>query len=186
MSIQAMTWVLTHSGSTLADRLVLLAIANHCDASGWNAWPAIDRVAHEARVDRRTVFRAIEALEASGELLVQRRPGRSNVYGIAALVNQEGWQIVTPQGVADCHPGVTSTAQRGDILPPKPLRTVKEPLRGRARVREATDTSPIPTTPPPAVRMPLELDEATRARGAAFFRQLRGKTIDLTDQDETA
>lgn len=124
MSIQAVAWVLEHSEATLADRLVLIAIANHADGRGWNAWPAVDRIAVEARVDRRTVFRAIETLEAAGELTVKRRPGRPNIYGITALM---GWQDVTPQGVADCHPGVTSTPKRGGRMSPEPSVTVKEP-----------------------------------------------------------
>lgn len=133
MSIQAIAWVLEHSSSTLADRLVLLAVANHADASGWNAWPAIDRLALEARVDRRTVFRAIESLETAGELVVERRPGRSNVYGVAALLPDRGCQDVTPEGVADCHGGVTSDPERGRILSPKPLRTVPKPQGGATR-----------------------------------------------------
>ena len=32
MSVQAMSWVLDHSESELASRIVLLAIANHCYA----------------------------------------------------------------------------------------------------------------------------------------------------------
>lgn len=155
MSIQAVAWVLEHSEATLADRLVLIAIANHCDGRGVNAWPAIDTVAKEARVDRRTVFRAIEALEEAGELTVKRRPGRPNVYGITALT---GWQDVTPQGMADCHPGVTSTPKRGGRMSPEPLRTVKEPV---ARASAAP------------VRLPNVLDEETRKRGAEFFKQLR-------------
>jgi DNA-binding MarR family transcriptional regulator len=96
VSIQAVAWVLDHSEATLADRLVLIAIANHVDGKGWNAWPAIGRIASEARVDRRTVFRAIETLETAGELTVERRTGRSSIYGITAIM---GWQDVTPQGV---------------------------------------------------------------------------------------
>lgn len=127
MSIQAVAWVLEYSEATLADRLVLIAIANHADARGWNAWPKVDQIALEARVDRRTVYRSIEALEALGELTVQRRPSRTSIYGITAMM---GCQDATPQGMADRHPGVTSTARKGGRLPPEPSRTVHEPRSG--------------------------------------------------------
>lgn len=160
MSIQALAWVLEHSEATLADRLVLLAIANHADARGWNAWPAVDSIAREARVHRVTVFRSIEALESAGELTVRRRPGRSNMYGLAAFGGLQdatggGLQDATGKGVADCNPGVASSASRGGKSLPKPSVTVNEPSRARA------------LTPTPA--LPAE----TRARGAEFFRALR-------------
>lgn len=138
MSIQAVGWVFDWSEATLADRLVLLAIANHADARGMNAWPSIEKIADEAKVDRATVFRAITALEQLGELTVLRRPGRSSYYGITAFM---GSQDATGEGVANCDGGVASTHQRGRKLRPKPLVTVNEP--SRARTREPTDTAPI-------------------------------------------
>lgn len=166
MSIQAVAWVLEHSEATLADRLVLIAIANHADARGWNAWPAVPQIAREARCGRATVFRALEALEEAGELVVQRRPGRSNMYGISALM---GSQIETGEGSQIETGGVSSTHQRGPRLRPKPSVTVKEP--SRARGREPTDTSPIPVSTMPM--LPPELPDDVKKRGAEFFRALR-------------
>lgn len=160
MSIQAVAWVLEHSEATLADRLVLIAIANHCDGRGVNAWPAAERIALEARVHRASVFRAIETLEASGELTVKRRPGRPNTYGIAAMM---GSQDATRAGVADCDGGVANDAQRGRTLRPEPLRTVHEPSPARARE---------------AITLPNGLDKETRKRGAEFFKALRAGQTD--------
>lgn len=95
MSIQAIAWVLEHSEATLANRLVLLAIANHADANGWNAYPSIPRIAAEARLNRSTVYRALDALVDAGEIVCRHRPGYSNMYGIAAL---QGSQSETPRG----------------------------------------------------------------------------------------
>ncbi len=124
MSIQAVAWVLEHSEATLADRLVLIAIANHADARGWNAWPAVPLIAREARVDRATVFRALDALEGLGELCVKRRSGRASMYGIPAM---GGSQDATGEGVANCDGGVASTRQRGRKLQPEPSVTVHQP-----------------------------------------------------------
>lgn len=152
MSIQAVAWVLEHSEATLADRLVLIAIANHADARGWNAFPSVRLIGTEARCGRSTVYRAIEALERSGELVVHRRPNDSNMYGIAALM---GSQIGTGEGSQIGTGGVPNTRKRGPRLGPKPSVTVNEPAR--------THVTPMPP--------PLPAD--VRTRGAEFFRTLR-------------
>lgn len=84
MSIQAIAWVLEEAIAEMADRLVLLAIANHCDAH-WTCFPSIELIAAEARVSRRTVFRCIDSLVLSGELAVTRARGRGhrNSYQVA-------------------------------------------------------------------------------------------------------
>lgn len=122
-----MAWVLEHSEAKLADRLVLIAIANHADARGANAWPAVPSIAREARVDRATVFRAIDALEELGELTVHRRTSKPSIYAITALM---GSQDATAGGSQDATEGVASTRPGGRRLPPEPSRTVHEPRGG--------------------------------------------------------
>jgi len=52
-----MGWVLDHSPAKGSERLVLLSIANHAGKSpmgdAWEAWPGIDTIQREARLDRR-------------------------------------------------------------------------------------------------------------------------------------
>lgn len=146
MSIQAVAWVLEHSKAELADRLVLIAIANHCDARGHNAWPSAKHIAREARVTRRTVQRAIQSLEKLGELIVERRPGRpSNFQLPLGRVGQDvpprGRQDVPRKGAAGCPTGGTDRPTTWDRMSPEPLRTVNEPSRARtrARTRDLTD-----------------------------------------------
>lgn len=171
MSIQAVAWVLDQSEATYADRLVLIAIANHVGASGW-AWPAIPSIAREARLGRATVFRAIEALEEAGELTIQRRPGKPNLYGLSALIG--GSQIETGhpevKGSQSGTGGVSSARRVGSQSGTRIIKNHQEPSRGRAR--EATDTSPIlaTTTMPP---LPPELPDDVKARGVEYFRALR-------------
>ena len=156
MSIQAVAWVLEHSKATLANRLVLIAIANHADARGWNAYPSVRLIGDEARCGRTTVFRALEALEQSGELVIHRRTNDTNMYGISALM---GSQIGTGEGSQIGTGGVPDRNKRGPRLGPKPSVTVNEPSRARACA-----------TPTP---LPPKLPEDVRARGAEFFRALR-------------
>lgn len=121
-----MAWVLDHSPATGSDRLVLLAIANHADATGHGAYPGLDRIAAEARVARRTAIRSITALEAAGQLRVVRGGGayKTNRYVIvmgppdpppsqpapADTPPQEGCQSGTVRPTAT----VTATAPNGD------------------------------------------------------------------------
>lgn len=85
MSIQAMAWVFEHSKSELSDRLVLIAIANHCDAH-WSCYPSVDMIAVQAKVSRSTVVRAIKELVRLGELEVSpggRGKGQRSSYRVA-------------------------------------------------------------------------------------------------------
>jgi hypothetical protein len=73
--------VLRHSQAVGSARLVLLAIAVHVNPSGI-AWPSFATLAVETKLSRRHVIRLVKRLEASGELDVERRPGRTNVYRV--------------------------------------------------------------------------------------------------------
>lgn len=160
MSIQAVAWVLEHSTTTGSDRLVLIAIANHVDSTGW-CWPSIPAIAHEARVDKRTVYRAIDSLEEWGDLVIKRRPGKPNLYGIHAVMPPQGGDNLSPpQGVAPRHKGVTSRPSGGGTSPPESSRTIKNPSRASA-------------TPEWRAPVPAGLTDDQRRRGAEFIRELR-------------
>lgn len=116
MSVQAVVWVLEHSTSRLGDRLVLLAIANHAQADGTNAWPSVARIAKEARVTPRSVQRSMRILEASGELVIEPGAGfRGTNLCRISMSDDRGTDAVS---------GVTSTTERGDA---GVARTVLEP-----------------------------------------------------------
>lgn len=119
MSIQAIAYVLEHSEARGLARLVLLAIANHADALGMNAFPSVDQIAREARVHRATVFRSIAELERDGELEVVRGrgAGHTSLYQIT-------FKKVAPCDLLRSHPatnkGRTVRKQASFI---KPLTT---------------------------------------------------------------
>lgn len=76
MSVQAQAWVIDrsqHGGTAL---LVLLMIANNCDTDGRGTMLLAD-LARQARLSVRTIYRVVERIEASGELVV-RRHARAN------------------------------------------------------------------------------------------------------------
>lgn len=88
MSVKVMSWVFEHSAATLGDRLVLLAIADHANNEGLDAFPSVDTIAKKARVDRSTVFRSIERLVALGELKVQSGGGRGHTNAYSVTMEQ--------------------------------------------------------------------------------------------------
>lgn len=87
MSIQAIAWVLEYSQATMGDRCVLLAIANHTDSRGTNAWPSVATIMREALVSEREVRYAIQRLKQMGELDVHycAGPRGSNRYSLTKM-----------------------------------------------------------------------------------------------------
>ncbi len=84
MSWQATAWVLARSRARLSDRLVLLAIANYAWADGTNGFPSVERLVDDTLLSESQVRESIKALEAMGELEVERNAGRNrcNLYRI--------------------------------------------------------------------------------------------------------
>ncbi|MDP9428494.1 MAG: helix-turn-helix domain-containing protein [Actinomycetota bacterium] len=76
MSVACMTWVFTHSSSAGADRLLLLAIADHAGNDGDDAWPSVPTLARKTGFSERSVQRGVARLEAGGHLAVERGDGR--------------------------------------------------------------------------------------------------------------
>jgi len=102
VSVQAMGWVLEDSQAESSARLVLLSVANHASARGGNVYAGLTRLAHESRVHRATVIRALAELEQIGELLVYPHQG---VAGRGGMTNRyemplvPGWK--PPLGVGE-------------------------------------------------------------------------------------
>jgi hypothetical protein len=88
MSVQALSWVLDHSESTLAARHVLISIANHAKKDGTGAWPSIATISREAKVSESSVHRSIIDLQGLGELSVQvgEGPYGTNLYTLTKMI----------------------------------------------------------------------------------------------------
>lgn len=133
MSIQAVAWVLRHSEARLGARLVLLSIANYADEDGGNSWPAVATIAKDARMSQRQVQRAVQTLEASGEIAIERGGGdhkHTHRYVILGMRSPE----LTGDNMSSVEQGtgdksgkqrVTNQAGTGDKMSPNPL---DEPL----------------------------------------------------------
>ena len=157
MSVQAMSWVLDHSQAELGPRLVLLSIANHANKLGRNAFPNIDTIAEEARVDRATVYRAIAKLVALGELEMGHDEKHQRVYSIPPMshpaTNEEGSEShpATQTGGAVSHVATASRrnvpSDRRNVRKDPLLKNLNRPEPSRAPAREAPAEDPRVLTP---------------------------------------
>jgi len=138
MSIQAVVWVIEQSQSRLADRCVLISIANHCDRQGKNAWPSVDTISHEAKVSPRQVQLSLARLHKTGELSIARNqgPNGTNLYALpmmtegnpSLLAQLQGASkggaksagVQNPQGEKSAPPGVQNAAQSRQNSAPEP------------------------------------------------------------------
>ncbi len=67
---------------TAAKQLIMLALADHADHNGDNAYPSIDLIAWKTGYSERQVRRILKALVKDKILLQVSRPGRTSVYSI--------------------------------------------------------------------------------------------------------
>lgn len=61
---------------------VLRAIMLHADRRGQGSRPGLGVLQAITRLDRRTVWRAVQRLEQKGAVTVKRTPNRANRYGL--------------------------------------------------------------------------------------------------------
>jgi DnaD/phage-associated family protein len=64
------------------DLLVLLALADHADHNGNNAYPSLALIAWKIGASERTVSRALKRMERAGILEARQRPGKTTIYSI--------------------------------------------------------------------------------------------------------
>jgi hypothetical protein len=131
MSIQAMVWVLQHSRTAGCSRLVLLAIANHADAHGHNAWPSIDQIGREANVSRATTYRALEDIVALDELEITTSHGgrgRPNHYRLPMKPSQSE-TLYSPERVSTGDKRVSETQKKGLTRETRTVLNRQEPRK---------------------------------------------------------
>jgi DNA-binding MarR family transcriptional regulator len=72
MSKEAENWIWNNSLTNGNDRLVLLYLADQASDDGTNSFPSIQTLAQKCNVDKDTVRRVLNRLEAAGEILIER------------------------------------------------------------------------------------------------------------------
>lgn len=104
MSLDAMRWSFSQDVGSSAERLVLLALANHCRKGTSQAWPSRQYLAQTTCLDLKTVTRATRRLLARGLIREAGRKGRtSRVVLYELLVNKtKNGPIKSDQKRNDC------------------------------------------------------------------------------------
>lgn len=156
MSVQAMGWVFDQSETTGSDRLVMLALANHagarCTDGAYEAYPGIDLIAKEAKLNRRVTQNVVSRLAAAGHITVvingapdtrMRADRRTNLYRIHGV--QPDDTPSTPDGV------------QPDDTPQDPERGAASEHNGvqHQNVTGCSATAPKPSLEPSLNQPPL-------------------------------
>ena len=129
----------------LADKMVLLVIADHASDDGTNSYPSVGTIARKSSMSARNVQRCLSRLEGQGLVSIQRQQGgpsyydpsrRPNAYTIhgatlSHLINGRG-DTQSPRGVT------------GETLPPDP---------------QSPKPSIEPSVEPPIVNVPNKYSE---------------------------
>ncbi len=119
MSNAALNAVFARSRARGVARLVLLSIADRADETG-SAWCGVTDIAARAHIARSNVHRALDTLEALGELSSTSRAGRHgcNVYQLAPSL--------LAGGEPGCPPSETSSVLTMRTPHPETILTLKQ------------------------------------------------------------
>lgn len=121
LSFKHINAVLELPEKSMAEKLVLLVLANHANEKGF-CWPSYATLARECSMDRRSVMRVMVKLKASGLVRRERRFPSNGYYLLVTKGHQVRKQVVT-----GTTPLVTKSALAGDCRSPKPSVPLTKP-----------------------------------------------------------
>ncbi len=125
MSIRLMTQV-WELDLPLADKMVLLVIADHASDDGTNSYPSVGTIARKSSMSSRNVQRCLSRLEGQGLVSIQRQQGgpsyydpsrRPNAYTINGATLSH---LIVERGDIQSPRGVTGATIPPDLQSPKP------------------------------------------------------------------
>ena len=125
MSIRLMTQV-WELDLPLADKMVLLVIADHASDDGTNSYPSVGTIARKSSMSARNVQRCLSRLEGQGLVSIQRQQGgpsyydpsrRPNAYTINGATLSH---LIVERGDIQSPRGVTGATIPPDLQSPKP------------------------------------------------------------------
>jgi Helix-turn-helix domain len=150
MSYQATGWVIEFSKSTLGARLVLLTLSYHMNNETGICFPSLDTIAKECRMTKAGVIQAMERLEESGELEVERTEGGSgNVNRYRMPLFASWWEIarkIDPQkgkkGKPYYEKGKAETEETVNPIREKGIQGLPEQKREQERLEQEIEQEP--------------------------------------------
>ncbi|MDD5215347.1 MAG: helix-turn-helix domain-containing protein, partial [Methylococcales bacterium] len=103
MSFQAMTWAVEQELPAM-QKIVLLMLANRTNHDTGLCFPSHETLATECGMDKRSVIRQIEKLEAAGLLSVNRSTNKPNSYTLnLSSVTKSPSDRESPLAVTESH-----------------------------------------------------------------------------------
>jgi hypothetical protein len=153
-----MEWVLKHSRSAGAARLVALAIAYHVDKDGQPAYPSTETIAQFANLHRSSVFPCLDRLKKIGELDWIQGGGRNrtNLYSLKLFAQQ-----------SSLFGSVNSRPSRPNKQSPSPINSRPQP----SKQSPSPDTNRIePNIEPAGGEKTRRAPRAEDSRLAVFFQ----------------
>ena len=156
--VERFRWALSFAGVSPAARLVLAALADHADQRKLTCFPAVETLARETRLSRRTVQTALRQLEVAGAILTERSRGRtSSLYRLMIPPNRA---IPAPNRAIPARFNRAIPApQQGYSFEQGKEQQQQQPLR----VREASD---LATTTPAAAALPCSSTSPSKTQTA--------------------
>lgn len=156
MSIAVSNWAWQIKGLTMAERIVLVKIADHCHDDGSEGRPGRARLAEACCTSEKTITRTLKSLVEKGHLAVQRRHGqhKTTVYrftfkGVDELptgVSDGTFEDYdeNPDGTFEISDGTFETPRRDTDVP----ITIKnhQPKRHSSSSRVKTPDGGLPAT----------------------------------------
>jgi len=140
-----MSWVMKHSESKLADRLVLLVLASYASEDFSGAHPSIATICRDANLSERQVTRSLSQLRDSGQIKCQGATSNGvRIWEITQVANLSGRQFV---GGANLAPGGCQSVTWGgaNLAAPHLYRTETSFLSViEAFFKRASITAPLP------------------------------------------
>lgn len=129
MSFHVVGWVLKHSETRLADRLVLLALAEYAHDDGGKAFPKLKTIMGKAKVKESTARGCLRKLEGEGAIeLTGATRGGVRIYRV--LMTERAANLEGPppsdSGPSDSEGGAPGSGERG----PDPGPSNREGNRG--------------------------------------------------------
>jgi hypothetical protein len=141
MSLHVLTAVWEHAPHKEGTLLVLLALADWADETGY-CFPGIDSIAKKSRVSRRQVIRILKRLIASGDVTLIKKGGKnrgSNKY----KVNVTNWHLGATQGDNRSTQGDIGDTSMCQALAPEPSENRQnEPSGNSGDIQAVVESEP--------------------------------------------
>ena len=146
MSIDALQWAFKQRTGRAQNKIVLISLAERANEDH-ECWPSIRRLERDTELNRKTIIKCLDALEAAGMIAdTGRKKGRTKSVKIYQLVGCMGREESNPKnGTASADDVATKKA--GEAVPKTgPLSSTKSGTTKQSQKRDRSKGEAVPKT----------------------------------------